>query len=42
MSESILNNTRILAVDDEVDVLDTLEELLTGFPGLVMDRASGL
>ena len=28
MPESILDNKRILAVDDEPDVLDTLEELL--------------
>jgi DNA-binding NarL/FixJ family response regulator len=40
MSDSILNDKRILAVDDEVDVLDTLEELLAGFPGLMVDRAS--
>ena len=40
MSESILDNKRILAVDDEPDVLDTLEELLEDFNGLVFDKAT--
>ena len=40
MSESILNNKRILAVDDEPDVLETLEELLDGFDGLIFDSAT--
>ena len=40
MSESILDNKRLLAVDDEPDVLDTLEELLEDFNGLVLDKAS--
>jgi DNA-binding response OmpR family regulator len=40
MAQSILNNKRILAVDDEVDVLDTLEELLEGYPGLILDHAT--
>jgi DNA-binding response OmpR family regulator len=40
MPESILNDTRILAVDDETDVLDSLEELLEGYPGLMLDRAT--
>ena len=40
MKESILNNKRILAVDDEVDVLDTLQELLEGYSGLILDRAT--
>ncbi|MBW1705767.1 MAG: response regulator [Deltaproteobacteria bacterium] len=39
MVESILNNKRILAVDDEPDVLETLEEQLDGFDGLIFDRA---
>ena len=41
MVESILNNKRILAVDDEPDVLETLEEQLDGFDGLIFDRATG-
>lgn len=40
MSQSILNNKRILAVDDEVDVLETLDDLLDGYPGLILDKAS--
>ncbi len=40
MSESILNGKRILAVDDETDVLETLEDLLDGYPGLILDQAS--
>jgi len=40
MSESILNGKRILAVDDEADVLETLEDLLDDYPGLVLDQAS--
>ncbi|MBN2033772.1 MAG: response regulator [Deltaproteobacteria bacterium] len=39
MRESLLNNKRVLAVDDEPDVLDTLREQLEGFPGLVLDGA---
>ncbi len=39
MAESILNNKRILAVDDEPDVLDTLQEQLEDFDGLIFDRA---
>jgi DNA-binding response OmpR family regulator len=39
MRESILNNKRVLAVDDELDVLDTLKEQLEEFPGLVFDSA---
>ena len=34
MGESILNNKRILAVDDEPDILETLEDLLEGYNGL--------
>jgi len=40
MAESILNGKRILAVDDEPDVLDTLEEMLEDFEGLTLDRAT--
>ena len=39
MVESILNNKRLLAVDDEPDVLETLEEQLEGFDGLIFDKA---
>jgi CheY-like chemotaxis protein len=40
MDESILNNKRLLAVDDEPDILYTLEELLGDFEGLVFDKAT--
>ena len=40
MGESILNNKRILAVDDEPDILETLEDLLLeDYKGLVLDKA---
>ena len=39
MGESILNNKRILAVDDEPDILDSLEDLLEDYRGLVLDKA---
>jgi len=39
MRESLLNGKRVLAVDDEPDVLETLGELLEGFPGLTLDKA---
>jgi len=39
MGENILNNKRILAVDDEADILDTLEDLLEDYSGLVLDKA---
>ncbi|NNK86533.1 MAG: response regulator, partial [Desulfobacterales bacterium] len=39
MGESILNNKRILAVDDEPDILETLEDLLEDYSGLVLDKA---
>ena len=39
MVESILNNKRLLAVDDEPDVLETLEEQLEGFDDLIFDKA---
>jgi DNA-binding response OmpR family regulator len=40
MTPSILAGKRILAVDDEPDVLDTLEDLLGDYEGLVLDRAT--
>src|SRR4030042_403223 len=40
MSESVLNNKRLLAVDDEPDILETLKEELDEFPGLVLDTAT--
>jgi len=40
VSDSILNNKRILAVDDEPDVLETLEDLLVSYDGLVFDSAT--
>ena len=40
MIESILNNKRLLAVDDEPDVLETLKEQLEGFDGLIFDTAT--
>ena len=39
MGESILNNKRILAVDDEPDIFETLEDLLEDYSGLVLDKA---
>jgi len=40
MVESILNNKRILGVDDEPDVLETLEDYLDEFDGLIFDKAT--
>ena len=40
MADSILNGKRLLAVDDEPDVLDTLEDLLEDYQGLILDRAT--
>jgi len=40
MTDSILSGKRLLAVDDEVDVLDTLQDILTEHPGLILDRAT--
>ncbi|MGE5842966.1 MAG: response regulator [Deltaproteobacteria bacterium] len=40
MVESLLNNKRLLAVDDEPDILETLKEQLEDFPGLVLDTAT--
>jgi DNA-binding NtrC family response regulator len=39
MEKSILCDKRLLAVDDEPDVLDTLEEQLQGFEGLTLEKA---
>ncbi|MCK7469380.1 MAG: hypothetical protein MZU95_00195 [Desulfomicrobium escambiense] len=36
----ILKDKRILAVDDEPDVLDTLQEILEDYAGLMLDRAT--
>jgi DNA-binding NtrC family response regulator len=42
MTESILNDKKILAVDDEPDVLDSLEELITAdAPRCLIDKAGG-
>ena len=41
MAESILNNKRVLAVDDEPDVLDVLEEEILGYaPTCAIDKAT--
>jgi len=40
MADSVLQGKRILAVDDEPDVLDTLEDLLEDYEGLILDRAT--
>ena len=40
MAESVLNNKRLLAVDDEPDILETLKEQFDDFPGLVLDTAT--
>jgi len=40
MRTNVLDGKRILAVDDEPDVLDTLEDLLDDHPGLIFDRAT--
>ena len=39
MTESILDGKRILAVDDEPDVLETLQDLLEDYEGLILDQA---
>ena len=39
MTKNVLSNKRVLAVDDERDILETLEELLEGFEGLTLDKA---
>jgi len=39
MADSIINGKRVLAVDDEPDVLDTLEDLLDDYEGLILDKA---
>ncbi len=40
MAPSVLEGKRILAVDDEPDVLDTLADLLGDYAGLTLDRAA--
>ncbi len=40
MSENILNGKRILAVDDEPDILETLADLLEDYEDLIFDRAT--
>jgi DNA-binding response OmpR family regulator len=40
MTPSVLEGKRILAVDDEPDVLDTLADLLGDYAGLTFDRAT--
>jgi CheY-like chemotaxis protein len=41
MAESILNSKRILAVDDERDVLDVLEEEILGYaPNCIIEKAT--
>ncbi len=40
MGQNPLNKKRLLAVDDETDVLDTLREQLDEFDGLVLDTAT--
>jgi len=40
MPENILNDKRILAVDDEPDVLESLAEQLEDFEGLILDTAT--
>ena len=40
MTESILDHKRLLAVDDEPDILETLEEILEDYEGLVLDTAA--
>jgi CheY-like chemotaxis protein len=37
---SLLNEKRILAVDDEPDILATLKEQLEDFPGIIFDTAT--
>ena len=39
MTDSILNGKRILAVDGEPDVLETLQDLLEDYEGLILDQA---
>jgi CheY-like chemotaxis protein len=40
MTKSILKGKRILAVDDEQDILETLSDLLSGYEGLILDTAA--
>jgi DNA-binding response OmpR family regulator len=39
MGKRVLNNKRLLAVDDEPDVLETLEEQVSDFEDLIFDKA---
>jgi len=39
MGKNILNNKRILIVDDEPDILDSIEDLLDEYDGLILDKA---
>jgi DNA-binding NtrC family response regulator len=40
MAKNSLEDKPILAVDDEVDVLDALQDILEDFEGLIFDRAT--
>ncbi len=40
MAESVLKNKRLLAVDDEPDVLESLSEQMEDIEGLVLDTAT--
>jgi len=41
MAQSILNNKRILAVDDEPDVLEVLEEEILGYaPNCIIEKVT--
>ena len=40
MGESVLNNKRLLAVDDEPEVLETFADQLSDFEGLIFDTAT--
>ena len=42
MQQSILNDKRLLAVDDEPDILETLSEQLEDFQGLILQRPLAL
>ena len=40
MAEKVLEGKRLLAVDDEPDILETLDEQLSEFEGLQLDKAT--
>jgi len=41
MAESILNSKRVLAVDDEPDILEVLEDEILGYaPGCIIEKAT--